>query len=88
MNSQAIDLKEIQLFNTLCRGESPEWKTKYCPGTRTATDIPFERSHPEAGTEALDNTYLDTVLYQYRTFQRYSIENDVYFAPIDEVLDL
>jgi len=39
---------------------------------------------PEAGTQALDQSFLDTVEYHGRTFQSYAITNQVYFAPCDE----
>jgi hypothetical protein len=33
----------------------------------------------------VDDSYLETVEYFNRTFQRYSIDNQTYLAPCDEV---
>lgn len=35
---------------------------------------------------SVPENYLETVEYHNRLFQRHSLENSVYFAPIDEVL--
>ncbi|TVY41680.1 hypothetical protein LOCC1_G006711 [Lachnellula occidentalis] len=40
--------------------------------------------NPEAGTSALDRTFLETVVLHNRDYQQYSINNQVYFVPIDE----
>ncbi|KAF5506578.1 hypothetical protein CGCS363_v004801 [Colletotrichum siamense] len=36
-------------------------------------------------TVPLDNTFLETITYLGREFQRYAVDNGAYFAPIDEV---
>ncbi|OBR12300.1 UMTA methyltransferase [Colletotrichum higginsianum IMI 349063] len=36
-------------------------------------------------TVPLDNTFLETVTYQGREYQRYAVDNGAYFAPMDEV---
>lgn len=41
-------------------------------------------TNPEPETVALDSAYLETVTIQNREYQRYSIENRVYFEPIDD----
>ncbi|KAK1766742.1 S-adenosyl-L-methionine-dependent methyltransferase [Phialemonium atrogriseum] len=35
-------------------------------------------------TVPLDNTYVETVVHHDREFQRYALDNGVYFAPVDE----
>ncbi|PGH27955.1 hypothetical protein AJ80_00209 [Polytolypa hystricis UAMH7299] len=40
--------------------------------------------NPESGTVALDGAYLATISHQGREFQKYSIDNRIYFAPVDE----
>ncbi|KAL2217874.1 S-adenosyl-L-methionine-dependent methyltransferase [Thermoascus aurantiacus ATCC 26904] len=39
---------------------------------------------PDAGTEELDSSYLETVTVHGREFQRYSIDHRIYFAPVDD----
>jgi len=39
---------------------------------------------PQADTAALDRSFLETVTYHDREYQQYAIDNQVYFAPIDE----
>jgi hypothetical protein len=46
---------------------------------------PTCQSHPEEGTAALDESYLETVIYHNREYQQYAITNQTYFAPTDEV---
>ncbi|KAL2061827.1 hypothetical protein VTL71DRAFT_7205, partial [Oculimacula yallundae] len=41
-------------------------------------------AHPEEGTSALDNTYLETEDYHNRTFQSYAVNNLSYLVPTDE----
>ncbi|RKU45804.1 hypothetical protein DL546_005381 [Coniochaeta pulveracea] len=42
----------------------------------------MDESDPQ--TVPLDRTYVETVLHHGREYQRYSLENGVYFAPVDE----
>ncbi|KIN08384.1 hypothetical protein OIDMADRAFT_110979 [Oidiodendron maius Zn] len=42
------------------------------------------RSHPDEGTAALDDSYLETVTYHNREYQQYAIVNQTYFSPTDE----
>jgi hypothetical protein len=39
---------------------------------------------PDAGTQALDSRYLEKATHHNREFQQFSIDNEVYFAPVDE----
>ncbi|KAJ9301648.1 hypothetical protein DTO217A2_7561 [Paecilomyces variotii] len=39
---------------------------------------------PEAGTVELDTSYLETVTVEGRDFQQYSINNRIYFGPVDD----
>jgi hypothetical protein len=43
-------------------------------------------SFPAPETIELDPTFLETVVYQDRTYQSYAINNLTYLVPIDEVL--
>jgi hypothetical protein len=43
--------------------------------------------NPESNTSSLDNSFLERVVLHNREFQQYSITNQVYFVPIDEVSD-
>jgi hypothetical protein len=43
--------------------------------------------NPESNTSSLDSSFLQTVVLNNREFQQYSITNQVYFVPIDEVRD-
>ncbi|KFY08242.1 hypothetical protein V492_06410 [Pseudogymnoascus sp. VKM F-4246] len=38
----------------------------------------------DEGTTEVDPRYLETVTYHNREFQQYSVENSIYFSPIDE----
>jgi hypothetical protein len=40
---------------------------------------------PDSQTVELDREYLDTVTFQGREYQKYSIEHRTYFGPVDEV---
>jgi hypothetical protein len=40
---------------------------------------------PDSQTVELDREYLNTVTFQGREYQKYSIEHRTYFAPVDEV---
>ncbi|KAF5863161.1 hypothetical protein ETB97_010506 [Aspergillus alliaceus] len=40
---------------------------------------------PDSQTEALDDEYLDTVTIQGREFQKFSIDHQIFFEPVDEV---
>lgn len=65
-------------------------RPKYAPIQSVSSFKNFGRwtweSDPEADTAALDTSYLETVTYNNRDFQQYSVDNDVYFEPVDEVL--
>lgn len=39
---------------------------------------------PDSQTEALDDEYLDTVTIQGREFQKFSIDHQIFFEPVDE----
>lgn len=39
---------------------------------------------PDSQTVELDREYLDTVTFQGREYQKYSIEHRTYFGPVDE----
>lgn len=36
-------------------------------------------------TVPVDNTYREVVIHHNREFQRYAVENFIYFAPVDDV---
>jgi hypothetical protein len=40
---------------------------------------------PDSQTIELDREYLDTVTFQGREYQKYSIDHRTYFGPVDEV---
>ncbi|EEQ91279.1 uncharacterized protein BDCG_06399 [Blastomyces dermatitidis ER-3] len=40
--------------------------------------------NPESGTTELDECFLELITYQGREFQNYSVENAIYFGPIDD----
>ncbi|KLJ05733.1 hypothetical protein EMPG_10823 [Blastomyces silverae] len=43
-----------------------------------------EYQNPESGTTALDDYYLELITYQGREFQNHSVENAIYFEPVDD----
>lgn len=43
------------------------------------------RNDPQANTEELSSNLLDIVTYHGRDFQQYALDNEISFAPIDEV---
>lgn len=47
-------------------------------------DLPRQRS-PDSQTIELDNELLDTILVQGREYQKFSIDNRIYFGPVDDV---
>lgn len=46
---------------------------------------PLRPRNPESGTTELDESFLEVITYQGREFQKYSVENAIYFGPIDDV---
>ncbi|EEH07419.1 conserved hypothetical protein [Histoplasma capsulatum G186AR] len=44
------------------------------------------RANPESGTTELDESFLELTTYQGREFQNYSLENSIYFGPVDDVI--
>ncbi|EGE06322.1 hypothetical protein TEQG_05325 [Trichophyton equinum CBS 127.97] len=41
-------------------------------------------SDPHFGTTALDNAHLEIITFQGREYQKYALDNQIYFAPIDD----
>ncbi|KAK2795940.1 hypothetical protein FQN51_009598 [Onygenales sp. PD_10] len=41
-------------------------------------------TNPESGTTELDDSYLRLVTYQGREFQKYAVDNRIYFGPVDD----
>lgn len=41
--------------------------------------------HPDAGTTALDSKFEEIVIIGDREFQRYAVDHDIYFGPVDDV---
>ncbi|QSS64213.1 hypothetical protein I7I51_01278 [Histoplasma capsulatum] len=44
------------------------------------------QGNPESGTTELDESFLELTTYQGREFQNYSLENSIYFGPVDDVI--
>ncbi|OJD18813.1 hypothetical protein AJ78_01220 [Emergomyces pasteurianus Ep9510] len=40
--------------------------------------------NPESGTTELDESFLELITYQGREYQKYSVENAIYFGPVDD----
>ncbi|KAL1976771.1 hypothetical protein VTN31DRAFT_3053 [Thermomyces dupontii] len=41
-------------------------------------------AHPEAGTTALDSRFEEIVIIRDREFQRYAVDHNIYFGPVDD----
>ncbi|KAI1986315.1 hypothetical protein LOZ53_004733 [Ophidiomyces ophidiicola] len=39
---------------------------------------------PHSGTIDLDQSFLETLMFEGREFQKYAVDNDIYFGPIDD----
>jgi len=54
-------------------------------GTLDDEHILRSSSSSDPGTVPADQEFFDTVTHHGREYQKYSIENGVYFCPVDEV---
>lgn len=54
-------------------------------GTKTDQTHNCPSRNPDSQTVELDREFLDTVTVHGREYQKYSINNRIYFDPVDEV---